>query len=71
MRVGERRRVVRGDEAARGRLGDDRAGRGAKQAGMVARVRERQVLRDEFDVDQAARDQLEVPGVLVALLAGD
>ena len=38
---------------------------------MAMRVGEHEILRDEFDVDEAACDELQVPGVPVALLPGD
>ena len=40
-------------------------------SGMLVRVHELQILRDEFDIDQPAGGVFEVPALAVALFLGD
>ncbi len=39
--------------------------------GMLGRMGQHQILGDEFDIDDAARRQFQIPRIALALLAGD
>ena len=52
-------------------LVEDARGRGVENVRQLVRVHQLQILRDEFDIDQAAGRVFEVPALAVAFLLGD